>query len=467
MADGPSRHERVITELRDNLRGPLITAADAGYDEARGVWNGAIDRRPIAVARVAGTADVVTALGVAREHGLPVAVRGGGHNVAGFATCDDGIVVDLSALKGIRVDRAARTARAQGGVVWGELDAETQAFGLATTGGVVSGTGIAGFTLGGGIGWLMRKHGVAADNLVSADVVTAAGETVTADGRENRELLWGLRGGGGNFGVVTSLEYRLLPVGPLVYGGVILFPAERGPELLRFYAEWTRDLPDELTTMVVFLAAPPMPFVPAEWHGRQAIAVACCHIGTADAATAAFKELRDFGEPVADALGPIPYTVLQGMFDPTAPRGINAYWKTHHLADLAGPAIDTAAERAAELTRLFPLSAVHFHHLEGAVARGSSGDGAFSHRTPRFVMNILGMWADAADADPHTRWVRGTWDAMRAHATGDPYLNFLADEGGTQVRRAYSDEVFARLTALKKKYDPENLFRLNQNIPPG
>lgn len=453
-----------VAELRDSMRGTVITAGDAGYDAARGVWNGAITRRPLAIAQVSGTADVVAALAFARDHDLRVAVRGGGHNVAGFSTCDGGLVIDLSALKGIRVDPAARTVRAQGGVLWGELDYETQAFGLATTGGLVSSTGIAGFTLGGGIGWLMRAHGVAADNLVAADVVLADGRAVAADD----ELLWGLRGGGGNFGVVTSLEYRLHPVGPIVYGGVVFHPVERAAELLRFYQEWTRGLTDELTTMVIFLAAPPEPFVPPEMRGRQVVAVACCHTGTATEAADAFKPLREFGEPVADVLGPLPYTALQSMFDASAPRGLHAYWKTHHLPDLTAPAIGTIVEQASQLATLFPLSAIHLHHLEGAVSRTPSAEGSFSHRTSRFVLNILGQWSGSeAAAEPHVGWVRDTWEAMRQHASGDPYLNFLGSEGSTQVRAAYSDEVFARLTALKREYDPDNVFRLNQNIPPA
>ncbi|HEU5155877.1 MAG TPA: FAD-binding oxidoreductase [Streptosporangiaceae bacterium] len=445
----------------------MIVPGDAGYDDARAVWNGAIDRRPFVIARVAGSADIIAALQFARNERLVVAVRGGGHNVAGFATCDDGIVIDLSALKGIRVDPAARTARAQGGVLWGELDHETQAFGLATTGGVVSTTGIGGLTLGGGIGWLMRKHGITADNLISADLVTADGELITASEQDNPELLWGLRGGGGNFGVVTSFEYRLHPVGPIVYGGVIFHPVARAPELLRFYREWSNDLPDELTTMAVFMAAPPEPFVPAEMHGVQMIGIACCFLGSEADGAVAIKPLRDFGEPVTDVIGLLPYKSLQGMFDAIAPRGINAYWKTHYLPDITDAALDTLVEQVAALARLYPLSAVHLHHLEGAVRRRTSADGAFSHRSPRFVLNLIGQWADKNAADTHISWVRGMWDAMRPHTAGQPYLNFLGDEGRAQTRAAYGRTTFDRLSGLKRKYDPANVFRLNQNIPPS
>jgi FAD/FMN-containing dehydrogenase len=463
----PVLGDATIQELREAIRGGVVVPGDLAYDEARSVWNGAIDRRPAVVVRCAGTADVIAAVQFARSQDLVVAVRGGGHNVAGFGTCDGGLVVDLSPMKGIRVDPAGRTVQAQGGVVWGELDHETQAFGLATTGGLVTTTGIAGFTLGGGIGWLMRKHGLAVDNLVSADVVTADGELVSASGDQNPELLWGLRGGGGNFGVVTSFEYRLHPVGPIVYGGAVFHPAERAPDLLRFYADWTRGLPDELTTLFAFLTAPPEPFIPTELQGTPMVGVACCYTGPAADGEAAVKPLRDFGPPAADVIGPIPYLALQGMFDATAPHGIHAYWKTEHLDDLTDAAIDVLVARAAAMVDLFPLTTVHLHHLEGAVARQPEGGSAFAHRDPRFVLNVVGSWMDDQDADAHTTWARDTWEAIRPHATGDPYLNFLGDEGGDRVRAAYGEETFARLVALKARYDPTNVFHLNQNIPPG
>ena len=296
--------DAALGELRQSLRGEVIVPGDPAYDRARSVWNGAIDRRPSLVARCAGVADVIDAVRFARTQGLLVAVRGGGHNVAGFGTCDGGIVIDLSAMKGIRVDPALGTVRAEAGVVWGELDHETQAFGLATTGGLVTTTGIAGFTLGGGIGWLMRKHGLAADNLIAADMVTADGELVTTSVDENPELLWGLRGGGGNFGIVTSYVYQLHAVGPLIYGGALLHPAERASDLLGFYAQWTRDLPAELTTLFAFVIAPPEPFIPAHLHGIPMVAVACCYAGPAADGEAALQALRDFGPPAADVVAP-------------------------------------------------------------------------------------------------------------------------------------------------------------------
>ena len=427
--------------------------------------SGAIDRRPSVVARCAGVADVIEAVRFARTQGLLVAVRGGGHNVAGFGTCDGGIVIDLSAMKGIRVDPAGRTVRAEPGVVWGELDHETHAFGLATTGGLVTTTGIAGFTLGGGIGWLMRKHGLAADNLIAADLVTADGELVTASVDEYPELLWGLRGGGGNFGIVTSFHYQLHPVGPLIYGGALLHPAERASDLLGFYARWSRDLPGELTTLFAFVIAPPEPFIPAELHGLPIVAVACCYAGPAGDGEAALQALRGFAGPAPDVVAPIPYTLLQALFDATSPPGTHAYWKTEYLADLTDEAVEVLVDAAAQIPELHRFTTIHVHHLEGAVAQQPPGGSAFSHRDPRFVLNIVGAWMDG-DADRHVGWVRDTWNRIRLHSTGDPYLNFLGDEGTDRVRAANGDETFRRLVALKNTYDPENLFPLNQNIPP-
>jgi FAD/FMN-containing dehydrogenase len=462
----PTLGQAIIQELRQALRGEVIVSDGAGYDEARSVWNGAIDRRPLVIARCAGVADVISAIGFARSQGLPLAVRGGGHNVAGFGTCDGGIVIDLSPMKGIRVDIAARTVDAQGGVLWGELDHETQPFALATTGGLVTSTGIAGFTLGGGIGWLMRKYGLAADNLLAADVVTAEGQMVHADEHTNPELLWGLRGGGGNFGVVTSFHYRLHRVGPTVYGGAIFHPADRAGELLHFYAEWTRALPDELTTMCAFLTGPPEPFIPTRFHHTPMIAVACCHVGDHSNAAAVIQPLRDFAPPAADVIGPIPYTALQAMFDASAPRGMHNYWKTQYLAELSSPGIEVLVESSRRLQDLFPLSAIHVHHLEGAVRRQPPGGSAFTRRDPRFVLNLLGACVDPGQFAAHAAWSRDSCDAIAPHSLHAPYLNFLADEGVDQVRAAYGEGSFTRLKALKKAYDPGNVFRINQNIPP-
>lgn len=463
----PALGEATIEELRTGLRGSLVTPSDPGYEEARRVWNGDIDRHPALIARCAGTADVIAALRFARSHGLPVAVRGGGHNVAGFGTCDGGVVLDLSPMKGIRVDPKARTARVEGGATWGELDHETQAFGLATTGGLVTSTGVAGFTLGGGIGWLMRKHGLASDNLLAADVVTADGELVAANAERDSELLWGLQGGGGNFGIVTSFEYRLHPVGPVVYGGALFHPAERAAELLRFYRDWVKDLPDELTTMIAFLTAPPEPFVPEELVGTQMVAVALCYAGNNGDGEASLASLRAFASPAIDVVGPIPYVALQGMFDNSAPHGINAYWKTEYCDELTDAAVDAIVERCAHLGELSPFSTFHLHHLGGAVSRVGTADSAFPHRRHPFVVNVVGMWTGEEARSPHVEWARGTWDALQPHTAGAPYLNFLGDEGAERVAAAYGDDTYARLVGLKDRCDPDNVFRLNQNIPPS
>jgi FAD/FMN-containing dehydrogenase len=469
MTDAPSTvmGEATLADLRATVRGEVITPRDTNYDEARQVWNGAIDRHPAVIARCAGTADVVNAVQFARSEGLPIAVRGGGHNVAGFGTCENGFVLDLSPMKGVRVDTAAGTVRAQGGVLWGELDRETQAFGSATTGGLVTTTGIAGFTLGGGIGWLMRRHGIAADNLLSADVVTADGALVTTSLERDPELLWALRGGGGNFGVVTSFEYALHPVGPTVIGGAVFHAAKSAGDLLRFYVDWTRDLPDELTTMVAFLSGPPEPFIPAERQGTPMVAVAVCHIGDEAAAEKALAPLRAFGEPVADVIGPIPYTRLQGLFDHSAPHGMRTYWKTAYVDDLDEAGIDELVDQAAGLVDLFPLSAIHLHHLEGAVRHQPEGGAAFGHRDHRFVLNLIGTCAEPGDDARHVNWVRGAWDAMQQHTTGAPYLNFLGDEGAHRVQDAYGRQTYDRLVEVKRRYDPDNVFRINQNIDPA
>lgn len=398
---------------------------------------------------------------------LELAVRGGGHNVAGFGTSDGGMVLDLSPMKGIDVDPAAHLVPAQPGVLWGELDHETQAFGLATTGGLVSTTGVSGFTLGGGVGWLMRRYGLAADNLVAADVVTADGALVRASEKENPDLLWGLRGGGGNFGVVTSLELRLHPVGPMVYGGAVFHPPERARELLAFYRAWVADVPDDLTTMVAFLAAPPAPFVPAELVGTPMVAVACCYAGRDGGAEEALEPLRAFAPPVMDVAGPIPYVTLQAMFDGSAPPGIHAYWKSSYLDELSDGVIDDIVLRCRTLADLSVFSALHLHHLDGAVRRVDPDATAFSHRGHPFVVNLIGCWTNDEPRNPHVDWVRGSWDALRRHGTGEPYLNFLGDEGPNAVRTAYGEATHQRLADLKRRYDGENVFRLNQNVVPG
>jgi FAD/FMN-containing dehydrogenase len=426
-----------------------------------------IDKHPALIVGCADENDVSSAVNFARTQQLLVAVRGGGHNVAGFGTCDGGIVIDLGPMKKIEVDPAARTARAQAGLTWGEFDQATQAHALATTGGLVTTTGIAGFTLGGGFGWLVRKYGLTVDNLLSVEMVLANGRRVTASPTENADLFWGVRGGGGNFGVVTSFQYRLYPVGPMVYGGAIFHRAERAADLLRFCRDWIPKLPDELSTMIAFLTAPPAPFVPRELVGAPMVAVALCYLGSAEEGEKAVKPLRALAPPAIDVVGPIPYLALQGMFDASAPKGIHSYWKTEYLSDLSDAAINTLVDHSARMKPLSPFAAVHIHHWEGAVKRQNAEATAFAYRDVRYVLNIVGLWMEPGDADQHVVWVRDFAQAIQPFATGQAYLNFLGDEGPARVKAAYGAERYGRLVALKDKYDPTNLFRLNQNIRPS
>jgi FAD/FMN-containing dehydrogenase len=454
-----------VAELAEAVRGEVIAPGDPGYDEARAIWNGAHDRRPALIVRCAGVADVMRAVEFARSQDLLVAVRGGSHSIPGFSTCDGGIVIDLSAMQGVRVDPQAGTARAQGGVQWGRFDHETQAFGLAVTGGLVSTTGVGGFTLGGGIGWLVRKHGLACDNLISADVVTADGRLVTASADENPELLWGLKGGGGNFGIAVSLEYRVQPVGPMVMGGPTFYPGERAEEILRFYRDFVQDLPDELTTLANLLWAPPAPFIPEEWHGKPLIGLVACYAGSLEDGERAVAPLRELGDPVADLMGPLPYTALQSLLDPLWPHGKHAYMKAGYVRELDDAAIETAARYHQEATS--PASEIHIHHFGGAVARVDEGETAYRERQAPYVMNIIAAAHDSEGFDAHVDWAQRLYSDIEPSLTGGAYINFLSAEGEERVRAAYGDEKFARLQALKDEYDPTNLFRLNQNIPPS
>jgi FAD/FMN-containing dehydrogenase len=452
-------------ELGGSFRGELLLPTSPGYDTARRIWNGAIDRHPARIARCTGAADVVAAVRFARERNLVVAVRSGGHGVAGHALCDDGLVIDLSPMKGIRVDPATRTARAEAGVLWGELDRETQLFGLATVGGIVTHTGIAGLTLGGGLGWLMRKHGATVDNLLSADVVTAQGEIVTASEEENPDLFWAIRGGGGNFGIVTSFEYRLHPVGPVVLAGPVFHPLGDAPEVLRFYREFIAAAPDELTMIFDLSVAPPLPFLPEEVHGKPIVMVGACYAGPPNEGAEVVRPLKQFGRPIVDLLEPKPYTALQSMFDPLVPHGWHRYWKSVELPPLTDDAIDTLVEHVAAITS--PRSYCIVFQLGGALARVGEDETAFSQRDAAHNVNINAVWTEEdPDAERHIAWARDFFDAMQPHAGGRVYLNFLGDEGGNRVRQAYGARNYERLVELKRAYDPTNFFRLNQNIEP-
>jgi FAD/FMN-containing dehydrogenase len=454
-----------LERLRGLLHGPLIVPGDEGYDDARSIWNGAIDRRPAGIARCTGVADVVVAVRFAREHRLDLAVRSGGHGVAGHALCDGGLVIDLSPMKGIRVDPTRRTARAEAGVLWGELDRETQLFGLATVGGIVTHTGIAGLTLGGGIGWLMRKFGATVDNLLTADVVTADGEFVSASEEENPDLFWGIRGGGGNFGIVTSFEYRLHQVGPIVLAGPIFHPLEDAGEVLRFYRDFIADAPDELTTIFALRMAPPLPFLPEEVHGKPIVMVGACYAGAPEDGAEVVRPLKQFGTPIVDLLEPKSYLELQSMFDPGAPHGWHYYWRSVELPPLTDGAIETLVDQASKVTSVQSYCIVF--QLGGALARVGEGETAFSQRGTAHNVGIDAAWTeDDPEGHRHIAWVRDFYDAMQPHAGDHVYLNFLGDEGGDRVRQAYGSRNYERLVELKRAYDPANFFRLNQNVAP-
>jgi FAD/FMN-containing dehydrogenase len=465
IQDTPVLAEGSVAELDAAMRGRLVRPSDADYDQVRAIWNGAHDRYPALIAQCAGVADVMRALEFARSEELRVAVRSGGHSIPGHSSVDGGIVIDLSPMQGIRVDPQRRTVRAEAGVTWAGLDHETQAFGLATTGGLVSSTGIAGLTLGGGIGWLMRKHGLAADNLLSADVVTADGRLVHASAEENPELFWGLRGGGGNFGVVTALEYRLHPVGPLVTAGAVFYPGDRAGEVLRAYRDWVGTAPDELTTLVNLLTGPPAPFLPEEWHGRPLVAVIGMHAGAADEAERALRPLREIATPVADLFGPMPYVAMQSLIDPLWGPGAYSYMKAGYMRGLDDQAIDALVAQHATVTS--PKTEIHVQHLGGAVARVAPDATAFGERSAPFLLNVIASTFTADGYDDAVDWAQATHAAVTPALTGGAYVNFLSSEGDERVRAAYGAANYERLVALKNEYDPTNVFRLNQNVQPS
>ena len=454
--------EATVQELRESVDGEVVAPSDAGYAEACKVWNGAHDRRPALVVRCATAGDVATAVGFARSNDLPIAVRGGGHSIAGFSTCDNGIVIDLSQMNDVRVDPAARRATVGGGAVWADVDNETQPHGLATTGGLVSSTGVAGFTLGGGIGWTMRKFGLACDNLVAADVVTADGRIIRASESENSDLLWGLRGGGGNFGIVTQFEFELHPLGPMVYAGPIFYPADAAHELLHTFRDWAVVAPDEITAIVNLTTAPPLPVIPAEWHGKKVAAFIATSSGPIDAGESLVGAFRTVGEPIADLLGPMPYQAIQTLIDPLWEKGIHAYFKATNLARLDDELIDRLCKLHLEAPG--PQCEIHVHQMGGALARVPEGATAFAERSMPFLLNAVTGWRDPADTESHTEWTRDVIEAAEDASTGRAYVNFLGDPNGG--RSSYGDETYARLVALKNVYDPTNVFRLNQNIDP-
>jgi FAD/FMN-containing dehydrogenase len=456
-----------LDELAGMFAGDLLEPGDAGYDEARCVWNGMFDRRPALIARCVDREDVVGAIDFARSIGVMIAVRGGGHSAAGHGTCDGGVVIDLSPMKEIRVDPQARTVRAEAGLTWAEFDRETQKYGLAVTGGRFSTTGIAGLTLGSGSGWLERKCGLTADNLLAAEVVTAEGRHIIASPGENADLFWGLRGGGGNFGIVTAFHYRLHPVGPIVYGGLLVSSPERAPEILRFMRDYMGDAPDDLGAGVAFLNAPPEPFVPPELHLQPVCAIVICWTGDDEDGDAVLAPIRRVAEPLLDMVQPMPYTALQSMLDDGGPHGVNAYMKADFVEELTDEVIVKLARHGAR--RAGPMAQLLIEPMGGAIGRTGEDETALGRRDVSWCYHALAMWMEPTPeaADAHVGWAKTLADDLAPHTTPGVYLNYTSDQGKDTVRSSYGARKYARLVALKDKYDPHNLFRLNQNIAPS
>ena len=446
-----------VSELTSKFSGQLLQPGDAAYEEVRKVHNGLIDKRPALIARCRGVADVVDAVRLAHEMNLEVAIRGGGHNVAGRATVDGGLMIDLVPMKGIHVDPDDRTVRAQGGVTWAEFNRETQLHGLAVTGGVVSTTGIAGLTLGGGLGWLMAKYGLALDNLHSVEIVTAEGKVMRATKNEQADLFWALRGGGGNFGVATSFEYQLHPVGPTITGGLIAHPFDRAGDVLKFVRDFASKLPDELAVVAGLIHA-------ADGSGTKLAGIVACHCGSLSDGEAATRPLKQFGTPLMDAMGPMPYCQLNGMLDGVYPKGALNYWKSSFLAQLSDAAIDTLVDCFARCPT--PMGQLLLEHFHGAVTRVNVSDTAFPHRAEGYNLVVLSEWMEPKDTDRCIAWARETYTTMEPFVASGRYVNYLGDdEAGDPTAAAYGPN-YRRLQEIKKQYDPSNFFHMNQNIRP-
>jgi FAD/FMN-containing dehydrogenase len=463
QVDQPAASQRSLDALRSSFRGELLNRESPGYEERRRVWNGSIDRRPSVIARCASPADVRAAVGFARDEGLLVAVRSGGHSLPGHSVCDDGMVIDLGPMKGVRVDPEAKTVRAQAGLLLGELDRETHAFGLGVPAGIVTHTGMAGLTLGGGIGWRMRKHGLTIDHLLSVDVITADGEFVKASASENADLFWGIRGGGGNFGIVTDFEFRLTSSDPYVVGGFVVWPMEDAPEVIRFYRDWVAESPDELTSLIFQRRMRAGPGVPDELVGRRILAVAVCYAGDIEEGERFIRPLKAFGSPVLDACRPMPFLVQQTLFDPSYPHGWWYYFRACDVAELSDAVIDVVADYGMKISS--PITTTAIWQMGGAVNRVPEDATAFNGRSAGFTFNLSGNTETADGFDAERQWTRDYWDALAPYHTS-VYVNFLMDEGEQRIREAYGKDKYDRLKALKRRYDPGNFFRLNQNIRP-
>lgn len=445
-----------LHEFSTRFRGDLLRPGTEAYESARKVWNGMIDRRPACIAKCKTVGDVQEAVKFARANALPIAVRGGGHNAAGLAVCDAGVVIDLGPMREVIVDPVKRTSRAGGGATWADFDQATAAHGLATTGGAVSTTGIAGLTLGGGLGWLMRSYGMACDNMIGADVVTVDGQLLHASATENADLFWGLRGGGGNFGIVTTFEFALHPVST-IFGGMLLYPLARARDVLRLYRDVTRSAPDALTVFSAMMHSP---------DGLPVIALVICYNGSPEDGERAITAFRAFDKPLVDAVGPMPYTALQTMLDGGFPSGLHVHWRSEFVASIPDELIDATVSAFEQVAS--PLSAILFEQFGGAVRRVPRDETAFDHRDADYNLVIVSRWANPADAEPNVSWARSTSDAAKPFTTGRVYVNYIgAGEAPDRVRAAFGAAKFARLAALKRKYDPANVLRLNQNIPPN
>jgi FAD/FMN-containing dehydrogenase len=456
--------EDIVAQLAAALRGELLTPDSAAYDETRAIWNAMIDRRPGLIARCAGADDVATAVRFGKQNSLLVSIRGAGHNIAGNAVADGALMIDLSGMRSVEVDPASRTARIQPGATLGDIDAATQPHGLALPVGINSTTGIAGLTLGGGFGWLSRKHGLTIDNLISAEVVTVTGEPVTASESENSDLFWGIRGGGGNFGVVTSFEFALHPVGPEVLAGLIVHPFSDAADVLRQYRQFVASAPEELSVWIVLRKAPPLPFLPEDVHGTEVLVLAALYAGDVADGERAMEGLRAIGNPIADAISPHNLIDFQAAFDPLLTPGSRNYWKSHDFNELSDGALDVIVEYAGKLPT--PQCEIFVAHLGGAVGRVPFDATAYTHRDADFVLNVHTRWDDPAEDDLCVGWAREFFDRSAPFATGGVYVNFMPQDELERVVEAYGSN-YERLVELKNKYDPENFFRLNQNIRPS
>jgi len=448
--------------LRAQVRGEVIAADDEGFEQARAVYNAMIDKHPVVVTRPVNAGDVMAAVNFARENQLPIAIRGGGHSVPGFGTCDGGVVVDLSRMRGVRVNPDKRTARAEGGATWGDFNAATYPFGLATTGGIISTTGVAGLTLGGGIGYLARGYGLSLDNLVSADVVTADGKFVIVSETEHEDLFWALRGGGGNFGVVTSFEFRLHPVKD-IYGGPMFFELKHIKDVLDFYRDYIKDAPEEMGCFPAFQIAPPLPFIPENRHGDTFIAMVACWAGPLDKGEKALKPFHDVAPVVAEFVGPMPYPALNSAFDALVPPGLQHYWKANFVKELTDEAIAAHVEHGPKIPAV--NSTMHIYPINGACHRVASDATAFGHRDANFATVIAGMWPEPAHNKANIKWVRDYYDATAPQSEQGGYINFASDDDQGRAPANFGKN-YNRLVQAKKKYDPHNLFRINQNIKP-